>query len=611
MSDSPTTPETPEPEAVESEALEPESRDAGNPEPDVSESDAPPVGASAARAPRAPRAPGRARRAALLGLRVVAGAVASGAAVVTVLVVGLAPLPSIGVTPLAVTVTPQPADQVRVCSGSLVRFGDASGGDADTPRRVGSPDLAVTPVDGSVALTRLEAGDAGGGEGAPTVLTLPAGSSVPPAGVQTQIVLDPGLTGLAMTACSEPSSTNWLVGGSTTTGRTTLLLLANPGDVDAQVSLDIWGESGAVAAAGARGIVVAAGTQRVLSLAGFAPDLTAPVVRVTSRGGSVAAALQTSVVRGITDGGVDVVGPSAAPGLDLVVPGVRILGSGAVANALAREGWDDAAAIVRLAVPGADPAKVRVTLVPDDPSVGSSFFELDVDAGATAEAPLDSGVETESGAAIPDGSYTVLIESDQPVVGGVRATAALEPPAGAEDEFGGPAAPASDLAWFPAAVPLGGDVETPTGTASGTLLALANPGEQPVTVTVRVDPGSTDGAGSVATSASSTASTGAGSTATTSQPGAGTTSPGAAGTNSGAASADAVVVAATGETRVDVPARGGVAVVVPAGAVVHVVGAEGLAVGLSAGSLGDGTARLAALALAPPRPLSAPVVVHP
>ena len=65
-----------------------------------------------------------------------------------------------------------------------------------------------------------------------------------------------GLAGLAATACAEPTSSTWLVGGAATVGRTTLLLIANPTAVAAEVSIRMWGESGAITAPGMAGIDV-------------------------------------------------------------------------------------------------------------------------------------------------------------------------------------------------------------------------------------------------------------------------------------------------------------------------------------------------------------------
>jgi hypothetical protein len=65
-----------------------------------------------------------------------------------------------------------------------------------------------------------------------------------------------------------------------------LVLLSNPTAVAATVDVRVFGEAGPVEAPSALGDHRAAARQRVLSLAGLAPNLASPVVHVTSTGGS-------------------------------------------------------------------------------------------------------------------------------------------------------------------------------------------------------------------------------------------------------------------------------------------------------------------------------------
>ena len=232
---------------------------------------------------------------------------ACAAAVAVILVVGLVPLPTVAIQPPSVEVEPQPADEVRVCAGAILRLGDETGQDAGTGVALGDPSVRSAAVGGTLRPGVLEATDAGTGgtSAAPAVFQLTPEPGATLAAAQSQVVDDEGFSGYAATACAEPSGSVWLVGGATTIGRTTLLTLANPTEVDATVSLSIFGENGAVTAPGMSGIHVAAGSQRVLSLAGFAPELLSPVVHVESRGGRVAAWLQQSITRILDPGGVE------------------------------------------------------------------------------------------------------------------------------------------------------------------------------------------------------------------------------------------------------------------------------------------------------------------
>ncbi|MES1170276.1 MAG: DUF5719 family protein, partial [Leifsonia sp.] len=338
-------------------------------------------------------------------------------------------------------------------------------------------ELASTPL-------ALSDADTGGTAGAPDRLDIPPAVGGTLAGAQSQLVDAQDYRGFAATECAEPSSSIWLVGGSTAVGRSTLLTLANPSPVDATVELTIAGASGPVTAPGMSGIVVKAGQQRVIPLAGFAPDVAAPVVHVTASGGQVVAFLQQSTVRGLDAGGIDLVGAAAATSRHLVIPGVRVLDAVGVNKALALPDWDDAAPAVRVLAPGASSAKVQVSLVPEDATFGGQSFELDVNAGEVTEIGLDSGAGTASGGVtIPDGTYTVVIDSDQPVVAGVRVTTA-EDPAPTDPAADDTTAPASDFAWFDPSPVLTQDTAVSIAPGEAPMLSVMNPTTAAVTLTL-------------------------------------------------------------------------------------------------------------------------------
>jgi len=133
--------------------------------------------------------PGRTRRAALVGLRVVAGTVGIVASVAIIGAVGLLPLPSHRIAVPTVTVTPDPADQVRVCPGALLRLGDESGQNANTASSLGAPSvtgggIGADLVSQPIALTDA---DTGGGPSAPDQLTIPPAAGATLAGAQSQV----------------------------------------------------------------------------------------------------------------------------------------------------------------------------------------------------------------------------------------------------------------------------------------------------------------------------------------------------------------------------------------------------------------------------------------
>lgn len=444
--------------------------------------------------PRVPRSehPGRDRRAALVGLRVVAGTVGVAAAVAVIAAVGLVPLPTHAITPPTVVVTPAPADQTRLCAGGLLRLGDESGQNAGTASSIGAPSVRGAAIGATLQSSDLATSDAGTGgtPSAPRRLSVSASTGATLSGAQSQVAEAQDYTGFAAASCAEPSGSIWLVGGSTSVGRTTLLTLANSSGVDATVALTILGPDGVINAPGMAGIVVKPGAQRVIPLAGFAPDVASPVVHVEARGGQVTAYLQQSIVRGLDAGGVDIVNAGADPGTHLVIPAVRVRNSIGVNRALALPDWDDVVAAVRVAVPGATPAKVQVSLVPQDSKLTGLSFEMDVAAGQVNQLPLDSAAETDSGTvAIPDGDYTVVLDSDQPIVAGARVSTAVDPAGTAGNAPSDRTAPTSDFAWFASAPVLTGDTAVTIAPGASPELSATNTGTKDVALVLKAQGG--------------------------------------------------------------------------------------------------------------------------
>ena len=239
----------------------------------------------------------------------------------------------------------------------------------------------------------------------------------------------------------------------------------------------IWGEDGPVAAAGLTGISVPASSRRVVSLAAYAPGVTSPVVEVTTRGGRIAAFLQQSVVRGLDAGGTAFISPSLEPAVSVTIPGVRILSATVVASATAAPGWDDADPILRLLAPDAA-AEATVVLTPAPGQEGeASSFVVELAAGEVMEFPLTAGVLAELNSTLADGVYAVAVESDAPLVAGVRASTAVA----AADAA---AVPTSDLAWFTSAPTLPESVAVQVAAGPSPILSIANPGDTAASVSV-------------------------------------------------------------------------------------------------------------------------------
>lgn len=395
---------------------------------------------------------------------VVRGGVTLVAVVVTVATLGAAHaigVPGVTGEPAGRTVTPVPADAQRVCAGGALRLSDASGADATRATRVGRQTVAAAASAGGVQRSTLDASTSGGSD--PTVITAPAGdSSRQVAGSGIQDVSSDDMVGLGAASCDDPATSTWLVGGSTETGRTSLITLSNPTQVNATVDLDVYDASGTVRAPGTTGIVVAPGSQKVVPLSGFVSDQGSTTVHVTSSGGQIVAAMQESVVRTLTPGGYDVVQGGAEPSTTQVIPGVVLRDAAAAQSG---EDTTDAQPVLRLFVPGTKAARVTLSIATADG--GGASVNATAEPGVVTDVPLDS---------FPDGVYSMTVSSSVPLVAGARSTATTS-------------GSRTDLGWFASATPLSGTVLTDVVDGPGTKLTLVNPTRDDATVTLETSDG--------------------------------------------------------------------------------------------------------------------------
>ena len=406
-------------------------------------------------------------------LRIAAAGVGIAVAIGAIAAAGVVGFPTITSEPPSVLVTPVPAAKQLICPGSVLQLGDSGGQNASVASAIGQPSTTRAATAGAVDTATLPNVDGGDSTvGSPILLTVPAsanGASVSIAGAQHQSVDEGDYRGLAAAECTQPSSDSWLIGGATTVGRTTLLTLANPGSVVSTVEIEIYAGEGLVKAPGTTGIVVPARGQRVLSLAGFAPDTASLAIHVTSRGGPIAVALQESIVRGIEASGVDIIGPTAAPSQLNVIPGVVIDGAEALEGRLGEEGFEDLRTALRVFVPGENPAQATVRIVPEDPGLAGASFELTLDPGVVTDIPIEG---------LADGAYSVQVDSSVPLSAAVRASTV------AAVKVGKTPAGASDVAWFGSATALTDSAYASIAPGPGASLHVSNPGDQVIVVVI-------------------------------------------------------------------------------------------------------------------------------
>ena len=387
----------------------------------------------------------KALRAGVTGITgiVSASAVALGIAALVTL-----PLPEYVGTAPALSVAPVPAIQQRVCPGPLVEVLPQGTEDVtfySTGRAEYAEESSVKSFDSSWIDSVDNQNDALWA--APQVLSVPPSDSAEEApllaGNQSEQAATEALSGLASAACTEPANDVWLVGGSTELGRTTLVTLANPTDVTATVTLEVFTEEGYIDAVSTEGLIVLPGEQRIVSLAGYAPDAIAPVVRVLSVGGQILANLQQSVTRTLMPSGVEWVAPGSGAATQQVIAGVVLSGQHDHDRSEISDVTSDLEPGIRLLVPGEKNTEVSITLL------SSEGKKVEFTANLTAQKVTQLPT-----AGVPDGVYTVIVTAQEPIVAGVRTV---------QDS----SAAAPDLGKTPVSTP----TATPTAMATPELVA--------------------------------------------------------------------------------------------------------------------------------------------
>lgn len=355
---------------------------------------------------------------------------------------------SSGVDVVSTVVAPDAVTRSIVCSGGVLGY---VGESADIARISGTRAVTTDSVDS----VDLAMGDATNG----SVVTL-RGDSPVVAASEFAGVRNDTVAGFLATECGDALNEQWLVGGSTTTGRDTIVTISNGSDVDARIDLEIFGSKGLVDAPGSRGIIIPPNSQRSYSVAGFAPDEPAPAIHLTSSGAAVWATLHTTAVRGLVPGGLDRIGSVADPTTTISFPILHVPSDETIGAVLADGNYSDITAAIRFLVPGDTDAPVQITLDPYGDGE-SQVVTATITAGATLDIPLSD---------LEEGDWAITIESEQPLVAAARV--------GFHDSKTG----STDIAWASGA-------PIQTGLASliapgGSVLGVVNPTDTDATVTV-------------------------------------------------------------------------------------------------------------------------------
>jgi hypothetical protein len=135
--------------------------------------------------------------------------------------------------------------------------------------------------------------------------------------------------GVASLRCPEPGTSSWFVGGATTVGSSTELVLVNLEQAPATLDVRVWAAQGPADPRPGRGLTVAPRSRLVGPLDRLAPDRDLLALHVATSRGRVAASLRVVRADGRIPLGTDWVPPGQEPAPEAVVPGCRPAPDGA------------------------------------------------------------------------------------------------------------------------------------------------------------------------------------------------------------------------------------------------------------------------------------------
>ncbi|MFT4246184.1 MAG: DUF5719 family protein [Micrococcaceae bacterium] len=217
------------------------------------------------------------------------------------------------------------------------------------------------------------------------------------------------LKGLAAGYCVIPSNDTWLIGGSTNTGRSTVLAIANISDKPSTVNLEFFTENPNVNGTSAQSYVIGSHSQKLVNIAALTGNQGNIAIHATSTGGATSIFAQTTVLRGTTPGGISYVMPSQALSKRQVITGVSLDDISKV-NDEDMKVYGDSKGIVRVTNPGDKVANVTVTVYAEGSPL-SVAMKFQVQPKTSLDKDLDG---------IAGGKYSFVVTSDVPVASGVR-----------------------------------------------------------------------------------------------------------------------------------------------------------------------------------------------
>lgn len=374
----------------------------------------------------------------------------------------------------------KPRDLSLVCPGPVVRAGGASGTELGVLDRVGLAKVQGRFSSSVDSISGRQIGSESDNLSGPSIefdtskpyvfvaadasREMAQGSAMATAS-QLQVVNNARIKGLVGAACQKPSSDFWLVGGDTTTGRESLLLLTNPSKVDATVNLQVLSTEGELKISGLTAISVPHEDTVIIPISALAPKLSTFAVHVKSTGGALAGWLQQKAVRGTSAAGVDFIAPVAEASKNLVIPGFLVRGAkDAAALKKANPDFADLTNVLRVTNPGDVPAEITAQVTGSD----SKTFGTVLQATIAPRSTIDLDIK-----GLADGDYAIFIESSAKIMAAAKLNRTNKT-----------ASVITDFVWLPSVSAEAGSRVINVPAAGISKLAITNPTDKTVVYSV-------------------------------------------------------------------------------------------------------------------------------
>ena len=372
----------------------------------------------------------------------------------------LLPLPtfSVGNAPTASEYDVKAKALALICPGAAMNTGGSSGTGVGVFDRLGAASISKTSTVG------ISAADVGGATLLSAAGANEQGSRALNAG-QLQNVASARLNGLLGASCQAPKAEHWLLGGDTSTGRETLLLLSNPASVPTTVNLEVYAEGGQVQATGLSGIAVSAGATQVVPLSSIIPETRSFAVKVSSRGASVGAWLQQRTVRGLLYAGADFVSPISQFSTALSIPGILVRGAKDAAALIAiNDDYSDLLPALRVFNHSDKAATFTAQIFGANEKTFGTVIRDTVPAHSVKDFVISG---------LADGDYGAFVTSDQQIAASVRLPRSDKTKK-----------PNTDFTWLQSAQLISGTAQITVPTAGISKLSLTNSNNKDAVVTV-------------------------------------------------------------------------------------------------------------------------------